>query len=77
VISAGCYYFAFSGYLPVKEAMDAKLLRADEIIMNSHTDREDGDLIRDRLAKRVARSPTSRARVAFLLGRDSPISIAD
>jgi DNA-binding NtrC family response regulator len=60
----------FSGCLPAKEAMDANLLRADEIMMKPIPIAKMVTVIRDRLAKGVTRSPNSEKRVASILEQD-------
>jgi DNA-binding NtrC family response regulator len=67
----------FSGCLPAKEAMDANLLRADEIMMKPIPIAKMVTLIRDRLAKGVSRTRNSKKRVASILEQDSQITIAD
>jgi len=67
----------FTGFPALKEAMDAILLQADEILVKPMPIPEMVALIRDRLAKRVKRRPTNTERVASILERDASITIAD
>jgi DNA-binding response OmpR family regulator len=67
----------FTGYPALKEAMDAILLQADEILVKPMPIPEMVALIRDRLAKRVIRRPTNTERVASILERDASITVAD
>jgi len=67
----------FTGYPALKEAMDAILLQADEILVKPMPIPEMVALIRDRLAKRVKRRPTNTERVASILERDAALTVAD
>ena len=67
----------FTGYPALKEAMDAILLQADEILVKPMPIPEMVALIRDRLAKRVKRPPTNTERVASILERDAALTVAD
>ena len=67
----------FTGFPALKEAMDAILLQADEILVKPMPIPEMVALIRDRLAKRVKRRPTNTERVASILERDASLTIAD
>ena len=67
----------FTGYPALKEAMDAILLQADEILVKPMPIPEMVALIRDRLAKRVARPPTNTERVASILEMDASVTVAD
>jgi DNA-binding response OmpR family regulator len=67
----------FTGYPALKEAMDAILLQADEILVKPMPIPEMMTLIRDRLAKRGVRQPTNTERVASILERDAVLTIAN
>jgi len=67
----------FTGYPALKEAMDAILLQADEILVKPMPIPEMIALIRDRLAKRVVRRPTNTQRVASILEMDASLTVAD
>ena len=67
----------FTGYPALKEAMDAILLQADEILVKPMPIPEMVTLIRNRLANRVKRRPTNTERVASILERDASITVAD
>jgi YesN/AraC family two-component response regulator len=67
----------FTGYPALKEAMDAILLQADEILVKPMPVPEMVTVIRERLAKRVARQPTNTERVASILERDARPTIAN
>src|ERR1700722_16159452 len=67
----------FTGYPALKEAMDAILLQADEILVKPMPIPELVNLIRDRLDKRGTRRPTTIERVASILERDAHITIAN
>jgi DNA-binding response OmpR family regulator len=67
----------FTGYPALKEAMDAILLQADEILVKPMPIPEMVALIRNRLASRVKRRPTNTERVASILERDASLTIAD
>jgi DNA-binding response OmpR family regulator len=66
----------FTGYPALKEAMDAILLQADEILVKPMPIPEMIALIRDRLSRREAKRPTNVERVASILERDSAKTIA-
>jgi len=65
----------FTGYPALKEAMQAILLQADEILVKQMDVGELVELIRDKLAKRGKRAPTNIERVASILARDSKATI--
>ena len=65
----------FTGYPALKEAMQAILLQADEILVKPMDVAELVGLIRDKLAKRGKRPPTNIERVASILERDSKVTI--
>jgi YesN/AraC family two-component response regulator len=68
----------FTGYPALKEAMDAILLQADEILVKPMPIPEMIALIRDRLLKRKgARRVSNTERVASILERDSLLTIAN
>ena len=67
----------FTGYPALKEAMDAILLQADEILVKPMPIDEMIALIRDRLAKRGGRRVSNIERVASILERDSLPTIAN
>jgi DNA-binding response OmpR family regulator len=67
----------FTGYPALKEAMDAILLQADEILVKPMPIPEMVALIRDRLAKRGTRRVSNIERVASILERDSLPTIAN
>jgi ActR/RegA family two-component response regulator len=68
----------FTGYPALKEAMDAILLQADEILVKPMPIPEMIALIRDRLSKRKgARRVSNTERVASILERDSLPTIAN
>ena len=67
----------FTGYPALKEAMDAILLQADEILVKPMPIPEMIALIRDRLSKRGRRSVSNTERVASILERDSLPTIAN
>jgi DNA-binding response OmpR family regulator len=67
----------FTGYPALKEAMNAILLQADEILVKPMPIPEMVALIRERLDKRVARRPTNTERVASILERDASVTIAN
>jgi DNA-binding response OmpR family regulator len=67
----------FTGYPALKEAMDAILLQADEILVKPMPIPEMVALIRDRLAKRGTRRVSNTERVASILERDSLPTIAN
>jgi hypothetical protein len=59
----------------LKEAMQAILLQADEILVKPMDVAELVELIREKLAKRGKRAPTNIERVASILARDSKATI--
>jgi CheY-like chemotaxis protein len=65
----------FTGYPALKEAMQAILLQADEILVKPMEVTELVELIRDKLAKRGKRAPTNIERVAAILERDGKATI--
>jgi CheY-like chemotaxis protein len=65
----------FTGYPALKEAMQAILLQADEILVKPMQVDELVELIRDKLAKRGKRTPTNIERVAAILERDGKATI--
>jgi len=67
----------FTGYPALKEAMDAILLQADEILVKPMPIPEMVALIRGKLDKRVARRPANTERVASILERDASITIVN
>jgi ActR/RegA family two-component response regulator len=67
----------FTGYPALKEAMDAILLQADEILVKPMPIPEMIALIRDRLSRRGGRRVSNTERVASILERDSLPTIAN
>lgn len=67
----------FTGYPALKEAMDAILLQADEILLKPISPGELIEVVRERLAKRGTRPGTNRKRVASILERDAAATIAN
>jgi DNA-binding response OmpR family regulator len=67
----------FTGYPALKEAMDAILLQADEILVKPMPIPEMIALIRDRLSKRGGRRLSNTERVATILERDSLLTITN
>jgi ActR/RegA family two-component response regulator len=67
----------FTGYPALKEAMDAILLQADEILVKPMPIPEMVALIRNRLANRATRRPTNTERVDSILERDASLTVAD
>jgi CheY-like chemotaxis protein len=67
----------FTAYPALKEAMDAILLQADEVLVKPMPFPEMVALIHDRLEKRGTRQPSNTERVASILERDAPITIAE
>jgi hypothetical protein len=67
----------FTGYPALKEAMDAILLQADEILVKPMPIPEMVALIRERLTRRGTRRPTNTERVASILERDALLTIAN
>jgi DNA-binding response OmpR family regulator len=67
----------FTGYPALKEAMDAILLQADEILVKPMHPDDLVEVIRERLAKRGKRRETNRERVASILERDAAATVAN
>jgi DNA-binding response OmpR family regulator len=67
----------FTGYPALKEAMDAILLQADEILVKPMPIPDMISLIRERLEKGGTRRSSNIERVASILERDAPITIAN
>jgi ActR/RegA family two-component response regulator len=67
----------FTGYPALKEAMDAILLQADEILVKPMPPSDLVEVVRERLAKRGTRRETNRERVASILERDAVATIAN
>ena len=67
----------FTGYPALKEAMDAILLQADEILVKPMPIPELVQLIHDRLDKRRNRQATNIERVASILEREASTTISD
>ena len=67
----------FTGYPAVKEAMDAILLQADEIMVKPMPIPDLVALIRDKVAKRRTRPKFNVERVASILERDANKTIAN
>jgi len=67
----------FTGYPAVKEAMDAILLQADEILVKPMPIPELVKLIREKVAKRTMRTRLNAQRVATILERDAHKTIAN
>jgi CheY-like chemotaxis protein len=67
----------FTGYPALKEAMNAILLQADEILVKPMPIPEMVALIRERLDNHVARRPANTERVASILERDAAVTIAN
>jgi ActR/RegA family two-component response regulator len=67
----------FTGYPALKEAMDAILLQADEILVKPMPIPEMVTLIRERLEKRGTRQRPNTERVASILERESDATIAE
>lgn len=67
----------FTGYPALKEAMDAILLQADEILVKPMPIPEMIALIRERLETRGTRRSSNTERVASILERDAHITIAN
>jgi DNA-binding response OmpR family regulator len=61
----------------LKEAMDAILFQADEILVKPMPLPEMVSVIRERLDKRASKRPTNTERVASILERDAHITIAN
>jgi DNA-binding response OmpR family regulator len=67
----------FTGYPALKEAMEAILLQADEILVKPMPIPEMVALIRDRLEKRGTRLPSRTERVASILEREAVTTVAE
>jgi len=67
----------FTSFPDLKEAMDAILLQADEILVKPMPIPEMVSVIRERLDKRGTKRPTNTERVASILERDADITIAN
>ena len=67
----------FTGYPALKEAMDAILLQADEIMVKPMPIPDLLALIREKLKNRGTRRPSNTERVASILERESESTIAD
>jgi CheY-like chemotaxis protein len=67
----------FTGYPALKEAMNAILLQADEILVKPMDVPSIIQLIRAKLEKRAMRNPSSTERVASILERDRDLTIAN
>jgi DNA-binding response OmpR family regulator len=67
----------FTGYPALKEAMDAILLQADEILVKPMPIPQMIALIRERLENRGTRRSLNTERVASILERDAHITIAN
>jgi DNA-binding response OmpR family regulator len=67
----------FTGYPALREAMDAILLQADEILVKPMPIPELVQLIRERLDKRGSRPASRTERVASILEREASSTIAD
>jgi DNA-binding response OmpR family regulator len=67
----------FTGYPALQEAMDAILLQADEILVKPLAVPELVGRIRDKLQKRGVRKAVTAERVAAILERDAPVTIAN
>jgi DNA-binding response OmpR family regulator len=67
----------FTGYPALKEAMDAILLQADEVLVKPMPPGDLVAVVRERLAKRGSRRETNRERVASILERDAEATIAN
>jgi len=67
----------FTGYPALKEAMDAILLQADEIMVKPMPIPELLALIREKLKNRGTRRPSNTERVASILEREAETTIAD
>jgi DNA-binding response OmpR family regulator len=67
----------FTGYPALQEAMDAILLQADEILVKPLAVPELVGRIREKLQKRRVRKAVTAERVAAILERDAPATIAN
>lgn len=69
--------FLFTGFPALKQAMDAILLQADEILVKPMPVEKLIALIRHRLANRGTRSPSKKEPVASILEREVDITIEE
>jgi DNA-binding response OmpR family regulator len=67
----------FTGFPALKQAMDAILLQADEILVKPMPIPEMVALIRERLDKRGSRPPSYSERVASILEREADSTVAE
>jgi YesN/AraC family two-component response regulator len=67
----------FTGYPALKEAMDAILLQADEILVKPMPIHQMVALIREKLEKRGTRRLSNKERVASILEREALTTIAE
>jgi DNA-binding response OmpR family regulator len=67
----------FTGYPELKQAMDAILLQADEILVKPMDPPALVALIREKLQNHEERKPTTAERVATILERDASATISD
>jgi DNA-binding response OmpR family regulator len=67
----------FTGYPALKEAMTAILLQADEVLVKPMAIPALVELIRERATRRGSRKLVNTERVASILERDAPVTIAD
>jgi DNA-binding NtrC family response regulator len=67
----------YTGYPALKEAMDAILLQADEIVVKPMPIPELVTLIRDKLQKQGTRKASKFERVAAILERDALLTTSD
>jgi DNA-binding response OmpR family regulator len=67
----------FTGYPALKDAADAILLQADEVLLKPMAMPALLEIIHETLAKRKIRKPTNTERVASILERDAPVTIDD
>jgi DNA-binding response OmpR family regulator len=67
----------FTAYPALKEVMDAVLLQADEVLVKPMPFPDMVAVINDRLAKRETKQPLNTERVASILERDAPKTIAE
>ena len=67
----------FTGYPALKEAMDAILLQADEVLVKPMAPADLVAVVRERRGKRGLRRETNRERVASILERDAEAIIAN
>jgi len=67
----------FTGFPALKEAMDAILMQADEVLVKPMPIPELAALIRNKLQNLKVRKSTNTERVAVILKRDSAVTIAN